>query len=235
MAHWHFAQPCTTLYNLVQPGTTLYECNLTAMQRWGKWMQVTEILTECHQESVVQTAFSTPCVEASLASKASLHRDFNVEVLPPSDTCCANGATNQLLILTWSLKDWNDHKTWWRNEHQVNIFADCTLGPTRHGLQQRWQSGALHTHTRRQTPRNAYRVLEGVQGYPGLPTDQIHFDLNSPALHFVRNTIKSLLSCASHAKKLLKIFTLSQTAHNLTAAQKSVASHMLLVCQVLCW
>lgn len=58
MAHVHLPQPCTTLHNL----------------------------TVMRQESVVQTAFSTPCVEASLASKASLHRDFNVEVLP-ADTC----------------------------------------------------------------------------------------------------------------------------------------------------
>ena len=61
MAHVHLPQPCTTLHNLAQPHS--------------------------HAPRVCgATAFSTPCIEASLASKASLHRDFNVEVLP-ADTC----------------------------------------------------------------------------------------------------------------------------------------------------
>ena len=37
------------------------------------------------QVAVVQTAFSTPWVEASEASKASLQSDFSVEVFPGRD------------------------------------------------------------------------------------------------------------------------------------------------------
>ena len=159
MAHVHLPQPCTTLHNL----------------------------TVMRQESVVQTAFSTPCVEASLASKASLHRDFNVEVLPAdtcqwhmpvscfhAEICWASDATTHLLILNWSLK-WSQAlvktvKTWKSSETLaafvlVLIFV-CRSHLGNLGSNTTWTPTKMtkrfftHTHTHQKCPC--------IQGYPGI-------------------------------------------------------------------